>query len=73
MTLLPIEIQDESVLDNFMKALEVAGIQFKDKDEVAEEGNFLDGDSDEDEKVEEDVKGNDPVRLYLRKMGSVEL
>jgi RNA polymerase primary sigma factor len=33
-----------------------------------------DEDSDSEEKEEvEDVKGNDPVRLYLRKMGSVSL
>jgi len=84
--LLPAEIVDASVLDSFMQALEVAGVIITDlaaqkKEEGEGESGFLgdpdkevEEEADEDEKMdEEDVKGNDPVRLYLRKMGSVSL
>ncbi len=85
--LLPAEILDAGVLDSFMQALEVAGVIITDpaakKDEEGEAGAFLadpnkeeeeEDDDDEDKKSsEEDAKGNDPVRLYLRKMGSVSL
>ena len=84
--LLPVEIVDPSVLDSFMQALEVNGVIITElsaqkKDEGDESGTFLadpdkevEEEPDEDEKQdEEDVKGNDPVRLYLRKMGSVSL
>ena len=83
--LLPPEIIASTVLDSFMQALEVNGVVITDLSEVKgseEEGKeaFLadpdkeDEEVDEDEKAEgEDVKGNDPVRLYLRKMGSVSL
>jgi len=83
--LLPAEIVDASVLDSFMQALEVNGVIITDvankKDNEGEESAFLadpdtesEEEADEDEKMdEEDVKGNDPVRLYLRKMGSVSL
>ncbi len=82
--LLPPEILDSSVLDSFMQALEVNGVVITDlsqkKDTDDETGAFLgdpdkdEEESDEDEKVdEEENKGNDPVRLYLRKMGSVSL
>jgi RNA polymerase primary sigma factor len=82
--LLPPEIIAASVLDSFMKALEVNGVVITDMSEVKtgddEKEAFLadpdkeDEEVDEDEKAEgEDVKGNDPVRLYLRKMGSVSL
>jgi RNA polymerase primary sigma factor len=82
--LLPPEIIASTVLDSFMQALEVNGVVITDLSEVKddEEGKeaFLadpdkeDEEADEDEKAEsEDVKGNDPVRLYLRKMGSVSL
>ncbi len=83
--LLPPEILAPSVLDSFMLALESNGVVLMDISEltkVAEEGDpgFLadpdkdNDDDDEDEKQEsESVKGNDPVRLYLRKMGSVNL
>jgi len=81
---LPQEIIASSVLDAFMHALEVAGVVITDltenkKDEDEKEQFLADPDkedeeADEDEKAEgEDVKGNDPVRLYLRKMGSVSL
>ncbi len=82
--LLPPEILAPSVLDSFMQALEINGVAIADLPEVKtdDEGKetFLadpdkeDEEVDEDEKAEgEDVKGNDPVRLYLRKMGSVSL
>jgi RNA polymerase primary sigma factor len=81
--LLPPEIIAPSVLDAFMQALELSGAVITDLVEVTKdegEGTFLadpdkeDEEADEDEIAEsEDVKGNDPVRLYLRKMGSVSL
>ncbi len=83
--LLPAEIIEPSALDAFMHALEVAGVIITElaakKDSDEETTGFLgdpdkedEEEADEDEKAEqEDVKGNDPVRLYLRKMGSVSL
>ncbi len=81
--LLPQEIIAPSVLDSFMQALEVNGVVITDLSEAAREegdGSFLadpdaeDEEADEDEVAEsEDVRGNDPVRLYLRKMGGVSL
>lgn len=83
--MLPLEIVDPGVLDSFMQALEVNGVIITElsalKKEDGEEGQtFLadpdkeEEEEDEDEKAsEEDQKGNDPVRLYLRKMGSVSL
>jgi RNA polymerase primary sigma factor len=80
---LPAEIIEPSVLDYFMQALDVNGVIVTDtsenkKDEEKEEEFFLDkGDGDDKEEEEEeeasDPKANDPVRLYLRKMGSVAL
>ncbi len=81
--LLPPEIIAPSVLDSFMQGLEASGVVITELVEIAKEegeGSFLsdpdkeDEEADEDEIAEsEDVKGNDPVRLYLRKMGSVSL
>jgi RNA polymerase primary sigma factor len=83
--LLPAEIIASSVLDSFMQAMEINGVvindalDLKDKDDDGKDAFLADPDkedeeADEDEKAEsEDVKGNDPVRLYLRKMGSVSL
>lgn len=82
--LLPPEIIAPSVLDSFMQGLEAGGVVITDLSETSKEdeaeGAFLesvdveDEEVDEEEKAEsEDVKGNDPVRLYLRKMGSVSL
>lgn len=82
--LLPPEIIAPSVLDMFMQALEVAGVEFTDVSEnkTKEDGedSFFLGDPDKDKEEEEeeaevaeDTKSNDPVRLYLRKMGSVSL
>jgi RNA polymerase primary sigma factor len=80
---LPLEIQSPAVLDSFMQALEVNGVVITDHTEKAaseeEASGFLaDVDSEEEEAEAEeaeaeDVRGNDPVRLYLRKMGSVSL
>jgi RNA polymerase primary sigma factor len=83
--LLPQEIVSASILDSFMQALEVNGViitelvQKKDGDEegtgfLADPDKEDEEEADEDEKAdEEELKGNDPVRLYLRKMGSVSL
>ncbi|MFN8791230.1 MAG: RNA polymerase sigma factor RpoD [Bdellovibrionales bacterium] len=82
--LLPPEIIAISVLDQFMQALENNSVVLKEAAELNKTGEesetFLadaeaeDEEVDEDELMEaEDVKGNDPVRLYLRKMGSVSL
>ncbi len=81
---LPKEIISTKALDEFMQALEVNGINVSEPgvDEVSEEESetdfFLaDPESEEedkdDKKQEAESKGNDPVRLYLRKMGSVSL
>ena len=83
--LLPVEINDASVMDTFMSALDSAGVIITEpsqKKEGDEEGQAFLADPDaeqeeedeDDEKGEdEDMRGNDPVRLYLRKMGSVSL
>jgi RNA polymerase primary sigma factor len=81
--MLPPEIIASSVLDTFMQALEVNGVQITDssenKKEDEEDQFFLsdpdkeDKEEEEEEEVEGDTKSNDPVRLYLRKMGSVSL
>src|ERR1700677_1675168 len=81
--LLPPEIIASSVLDTFMQALEVNGVIIADTSETKkedEEDQFFLADPDseveedeEAEEVESDAKSNDPVRLYLRKMGSVSL
>lgn len=82
--LLSVEIIAAQALDQFMHGLEASGVKIIDsstKKEGAEgaEGQFLlDEEQEEEEKEEvaetaEDVKGSDPVRLYLRKMGSVSL
>jgi RNA polymerase primary sigma factor len=80
--LLPQEIVAVSVLDAFMQTLEANGVIITDHTEAArtdEKEEFLsepdkEEEDDEDEpKAGEDAKGSDPVRLYLRKMGSVSL
>ncbi len=76
---LPPEVQDAQALDFLMKTLEDTGVRIaeaKVKKAADGEGFMLDtsdDDSDDDDNEAEDVKGNDPVRLYLRKMGSVSL
>ena len=83
--LLPPEFIAPSVLDTFMQALEVNGVEITETSETKEDGEekdqfFLadpnkDSDDEEEEEKESegDAKSNDPVRLYLRKMGSVSL
>ena len=71
------------VLDSFMQALEVNGVIITEvseekKEDEEEESLFLsdaeaEAEDEEQEEKNEDSKGNDPVRLYLRKMGSVSL
>lgn len=78
---LPPEVLAVSVLDSFMQSLEANGVVITEHSEAAkqeEQEEFLanadEEELDEDEvKEAEDVKGADPVRLYLRKMGSVSL
>jgi RNA polymerase primary sigma factor len=77
---LPVEVSAASVLDNFMQSLEANGVVITEYSEAAkaeEQEEFLanadEDDDDEEVKEAEDVKGADPVRLYLRKMGSVSL
>lgn len=80
--LLPPEIMAPTVLDSFMQALEVNGVVITDLAEAKEKSeeeasgivDEVEDDADEEDLKEfEDIKGNDPVRLYLRKMGSVSL
>ena len=80
---LPAEVVAIAVLDAFMQSLEANGIIITEHTEAArsdEKEEFLadvdkeeKDDDDEDKVTGEDVKGSDPVRLYLRKMGSVSL
>lgn len=79
---LPPEVVSVVVLDAFMQSLEANGVVITEYSEAAkaeEKEEFLsdakdEEDEDEDEpKGVEDAKGSDPVRLYLRKMGSVSL
>jgi len=73
------EINSAETLDSFMASLEMAGIAIEDHSEAeSEEGEgFLESASDESDEEEslsaEELKGTDPVRMYLRKMGSVSL
>ena len=78
---LPLEITAAPVLDTLMHSLEANGVVITEYTEAAkaeEREEFL-ANADEEEldaeevKEAEDVKGADPVRLYLRKMGSVSL
>ena len=78
---IPQEIIAASVLDALMQTLEANGVVITEHTEAAREDDkdeFLSKVDDEEEDEEElkeaeDVKGSDPVRLYLRKMGSVSL
>ncbi len=77
--LLPQEVVLPEVLDSFMQALEVNGVI------ITEVSDNNDNEDDDDvlfstatskkakARKDEDTKANDPVRLYLRKMGSVSL
>jgi len=78
---LPAEILSATVLDGLMHTLEANGVVITEHTEAArseDKEEFLsavdeDEVDEEDVKEAEDVKGADPVRLYLRKMGSVSL
>ncbi len=82
---LPPEVIAAEALDLFMQGLDINGVQItdtiesdtdEDSKESGDEFFLADPEKDEDDddkKVKEDSKGNDPVRLYLRKMGSVSL
>ena len=80
--LLAPEIIASQALDQLMQGLEVAGVILSDASEIKkeeEEDQFMLGDpnasneEEEESEGEEDTRSNDPVRLYLRKMGSVSL
>ncbi len=74
-----VEIIASEALDSLMHGLEVQGVSITEhvhEEEEGEETAFLEEiDDSEEEDVAEatDVKGSDPVRMYLRKMGSVSL
>ena len=74
-----VEIIACEALDSLMHGLEVQGVSITEhvhEEEEGEETAFLEEiDDSEEEDVAEatDVKGSDPVRMYLRKMGSVSL
>lgn len=77
---LPPEIMAAAALDLFMQALDVAGITIEDHtdaDNDEEQEGFLGAagadDAEEETLSAEELKGTDPVRMYLRKMGSVSL
>ncbi len=73
---LPQELIAMEALDSILQNLDRQGIEIisaESLDEDEEGDNFLDSASQEEEVSEEDLKSNDPVRLYLRKMGSVSL
>lgn len=76
--MLPQEIVAAPVLDAFMQALEVNGVIITEagKNGSEDEENLFLSDPEKEDKADEeetDSKGSDPVRLYLRKMGSVSL
>tara|TARA_B100001248_G_scaffold262685_1_gene260902 strand:+ start:6180 stop:7976 length:1797 start_codon:yes stop_codon:yes gene_type:complete len=74
--LLPVEVCAAAALDAFMQGMEIHGVEIEEMEaESTSEApaGFLDSNDEEEEVVEEDLKSNDPVRLYLRKMGSVSL
>ena len=78
--LLAPEIISPVVLDQFMQALDINGVivtdgseNKKDEEENLFEGERSEDDEDADEEDSSDPRSNDPVRLYLRKMGSVAL
>ncbi|MDZ4661002.1 MAG: RNA polymerase sigma factor RpoD [Pseudomonadota bacterium] len=86
--LLPPEVTATSVLDTLMQGLELNSVKIVGPPEtgktsdgesevLAEMSGSPDKEEEEEEEeegeVKEDVKSNDPVRLYLKKMGSVSL
>jgi RNA polymerase primary sigma factor len=75
---LPLQLVAPEALDIVLQSIEAHGIVITEH-QVEDGGDaetFLDDNTDsdsDDEAAEADVKSNDPVRLYLRKMGSVSL
>ncbi|MDW8189892.1 MAG: sigma-70 factor domain-containing protein [Pseudobdellovibrionaceae bacterium] len=78
------EIISPEALDYFMSSLEMAGVVIDDQIESKTQSQSEDSDDlflenlDEDIDTEdllesEELKGSDPVRMYLRKMGAVSL
>jgi RNA polymerase primary sigma factor len=72
------ELTDAKVLDTLMLMLEKKAIEIKypsmmKNGKMAEEALFSEEDKDEEESELKSYKNNDPVRLYLRKMGGVSL
>ncbi len=75
---LPKVLVAPEAIDIIVQSIEAHGITIADHEEEdgSEAAAFLENIDDEDsddEVAEADVKSNDPVRLYLRKMGSVSL
>ena len=76
---LAVEIVHPEVLNIFMESLHKKGVlvrlEQKDKEESGKDGKdgFFLSDSSEKEPASTDSKAHDPVRLYLRKIGSVSL
>ena len=75
---LPADVLAIPVLDAMMQAFEVSGIVIADAQQSSSEDDedspdFLATKKEEDAEEKDDPKGSDPVRLYLRKMGSVSL
>ena len=72
-------IIEPSVLDEFMRLLELKGVSWAEeedtKDNLEEDVQEFLMDLEETEEKEDvpDSKSNDPVRLYLKRMGSVSL
>lgn len=79
--LLPAEIVSAEALDMFMTGMETHSVKIVDASSINDKDSeefVLDSGKDDDEEEADtadasDAKGNDPVRLYLRKMGSVSL
>ncbi len=75
---LPKQLISPEALDIVLQSIEAHGIVISEHqtEDGGDAESFLDENTDEeadDEAAEADVKSNDPVRLYLRKMGSVSL
>ncbi len=69
-------ILDPSVIDEFMRALELKGVTWvegSDSHIESEVEDFLLEFDEEQEEEKVDSKSNDPVKLYLKRMGSVSL
>lgn len=76
---LPKQLVSAEALDIVLQSIEAHGIVISEHqtEDGGDAESFLDENTDDeeqdDEATEADVKSNDPVRLYLRKMGSVSL